>query len=523
MPGTFKPMHSIAHLVSDWTHHLPAALVVSALVYIFHHHLHLLDAIDGYAFLGIGNRTAFASRTIGNDPTVAVVLIDQRSHENYYRGRNPLDRCELKKDLEGIYELAPPPKVVVIDLDLSPALPVMPFTSAENIRASRCTEQIKILITQHPGTHTVLMQPSKARDPDNQAKILKWNAGLAPRADAVSFADPNITVSYGMVNGLDCDADSLAATALEHYPSKSPERRNCLTEHDKELKISPREYLSGLRATPVSWMPARGADQQCAISTPYARFFGLPVVFFGGSYDDGDTYLTPIGTMYGVEVHAAAFMSLLRPTKVNELLAFAFDVGLGLLLGTVIDYCWRRYFSLRFGSSAFERQKAPWFIVLLMCVYAVGVGLLTVGSFFCLLYLGIWLSPIPIALGMLIESFFNSAVTAAVSEGYEQRQALLIRLRAIGPDGIASRLAREADQRPQHAHGLKERVARYFYLDWKRLRNTGQKDAANLLLIRRLTFFVLLVVALFWEMLSQLIKWLALLWDKLLHLIEALL
>lgn len=506
MPGPFKPMHSIGHFLSACTHHLPAALVVSALVYICHHHLHLLDAVDGYAFLGIGNRTALASRTIGDTPMVAVVRIDQQSHENYYRGRSPLNRCELKKDLEGIYNLVPPPKVLVIDFDLSPALQVLPLDSQENLEAEACTNDIKHLITQHLGTHTVLMKPFDVQDPENQAQIKEWEEDLT-RSDAlVSFADPTISVRYGMVSSVECSTDSLAGTAFDRYPDKDPGNGNCLSERNKELKISPAQYLSGLRVIPVSRMPARQSQFQCDRRTPYETLFSLPVVFFGGSYDAGDTYLTPIGKVYGAAVHAAAFMSLLRPTRVNELLAFAIDVVIGLGLGRFIDYCWRRYFSLRFASSAYERQKAPWFIVALLIVYAVMVGLLTFVSFLLLLHKGIWLSPIPIALGMLIESFFNSAVTAAVSEGFEQRQALLVRLRAEGPDGIATRLAHEADQRPHHAHDLEERMTRFFYLDWARLRDTGQRGAANLLFVRRLIFVLLLAVASFWEQLSHLIE-----------------
>lgn len=498
MPGPVKPEHWIAHCISACTHHLPAALMVAAVVFICHHGLHLLAAIDGYAFLGIGNLTAHdTSQYIGSKPTVAVVLIDQKSHEDYYRERNPLNRCELKTDLESIYNLPVPPKLLVVDLDLSPPLPILPLSSPENTATKKCTEQLKALFKKHRKTRTVLMAPFEMLDTKAQAEITTWRDELK---DFVSFADPTIRVSYGLVNGLECNADSLAATAFEKYPDKPAGLENCLSEKTNELMISPGQYFSGLRAVSLSQLPSRHVDSQCDGRPQYDALYNLPVVFVGTSYGDSDTYLTPLGTMYGVEVHAAAFMSLLQPTTDSEeWQKFALDVALGLLMGNIIDFFWRRYFSLRFSSSAFERQRAPWLILALAIGFSLMVIVLTVGSFWLLRHLSIWLSPIPIALGMLIESFFNSAVGTAVKEGYEQRQAMVRRLQASGPDSFASQLALEAEQRPHHAHSLQERAARFFYLDFLRLLRSQQYGALVLLLIRRMTFFLLLLLALLWD------------------------
>lgn len=126
------------------------------MVGICYHGLHLLDAVDGYAFLGIGNLTARdVSQSTGSNPKMAVVLIDQESHENFYRERSPLDRCELKKDLEAIYNLPGPPKPVVIDLDLSPSLEVLPPYSRQNTAARKCMVKLKALLKQYRKTETM--------------------------------------------------------------------------------------------------------------------------------------------------------------------------------------------------------------------------------------------------------------------------------------------------------------------------------------------------------------------------------
>ncbi|WP_448108340.1 CHASE2 domain-containing protein [Pseudomonas azerbaijanoccidentalis] len=496
MTGHDKSEHWIARWISAGTHHLPAALMVGAVVFICHHKLHLLDAIDGYAYLGIGNLTAWDESYNSNSSNqkVAVVLIDQKSHEDYYRERNPLDRCELRKDLEAIYKLPGPPKLLVIDLDLSPPLPLLPLERPENKELEYCDAQLKTLLSQQRKTETVVLAPFEMLDKNAQVKNENWRKELA---GVVTFADPSIRVSYGLVNDIECKAKSLAVTAYNKYPDKPANLKNCRTEKDKELKISPGQYFSGLRPVSICQLSSRVEESQCHTSENEGPN-NLPVVFVGASFGDSDTYLTPLGTMYGVEVHAAAFMSLLQPTTHNDLLAFALDVLLGLAMGGMIAFFWHYYFSFRFSSNAVRRQWAPWLILALVIAFSIVVVLLTIGSFWLLRHRSLWLSPIPMALGMLIESFFNSAIGTAVKEGYDQRQALIRRLQASGPDSYASRLALEAEQHPHPAHSLQERAKRFVYLDCLRLWRLEKYGAALLLSVRRLMFFVVLLFAL-WD------------------------
>lgn len=494
MTGHDKSEHWIAHWISVCTHHLPAALVISAVVGISHHELHLLDAIDGYAYLAIGNLTANSvSREIGNKPEVAVVLIDQQSNEDYYRERSPLSRCELKKDLEAIYDLPGRPKLVVVDLDLSPPLldsPITPLNAAQNTAARICDQQLLTLLKQHrEDVHTVLMAPFKMLDAEARKNISDWKKSLE---GFVSFAeDPTLRVSYGLVNDLECNDDSLAATAYAKYPEKPA--KNCLNGEDKKLTINPGQYFSGLRAVSLSQLPSRLVGSQCSAETPYEALY-LPVVFLGTSFGDSDTFLTPLGTMYGVEVHAAAFMSLVQPTTRREGWAFALDILIGLAMGSGIAFFWRKYFFFRFSSSAVKRQFAPWIILLLVAVFSFVVAGMTIISYILLRNYSIWLSPIPIALGMLIESFFNSVLDTAVEAGYKQRQVTIDNLQASSPGSFASRLAQESRQRPHPPQSLQERAARFFFLDYCRLYCSRQYGALGLLLIRRSGFFLLLLL-----------------------------
>jgi len=494
------------HFFGKLTHHLPAALIVTSLVAIGHHQFHLLDAIDGYAFLGVGNLSAIdASHSRLKDPTVAVVGIDDKSHEDFFRQRSPLNRCELQRDLESLYLAVPPPKLLVIDLDLSPAL-----SSADGLVArqeAECEEKLWKLLERNSDiesvqrtTRTVLMKPFSVLDSYGQGKISRWIERM--EAAGIAFGDATLLVRYGLVIKIGCKAENLAAVAFNTYRPEHTE--NCLSEDGKgghgkpkQLMINPRQYTSGLRAVSVTDLPSRNTSCAQNAGLPREVTYNLPVVFFGASYGDDDTYLTPVGTLYGVDVHAAAYMSLLEPTSdFTELTNFLFEVAIALALGGGISWCWRRYYSMRFSSEAFERQLSPFLIFLLGAALAVLVLGLTILSFYVMNGSNYWLSPIPIAIGMLVESFFNGAVHEAVGEGYEQRKALITRLaraHKTGPEEFTKSVAAERRQRPREVHHIKERVMCFLYLDVKRLYKKHKYGASVLLLLRRLAFVGVLI------------------------------
>ncbi|MNN19647.1 hypothetical protein D3C81_1328970 [compost metagenome] len=220
------------------------------------------------------------------------------------------------------------------------------------------------------------------------------------------------------------------------------------------------------------------------------------VVFFGASYGEDDLYLTPLGPLYGVDIHAAAFLSLLEPASdFSHLLAFLLEVAIGLVFGMAIAFCWHWYYQLRFSSSQRKRRFAPALVLLLGVLFCLLVFLVTLGSYRLLSRSDLWLSPIPIALGMLIESFFTGAVHGAVKAGLQLRQELATELRqafAFGPEQLNAALdwedRRHHDHHPHHGWnflGLDALTS--FREDWL---------AAALQLLGRVIFFALLIWAL---------------------------
>lgn len=248
---------SLGGWIARLPRHLPGAVVVASLVTIGRLDYHLLDAIDSYAFIGIGNLSAVEALSNANGdkkPTVALVLIDQPSYEINYQERSPLNRCRLATDLKSLYDLPIPPKLMVIDLDLSP--------SAQTDDAD-CQEQLnQLLENSQRSTKTVLMTPLSMRDPDSERdptreKTKNWQNRM--RAANVVFGDPDLPIRYGLVTNIECEEQKLAIVAFREFSNNRPSI--CLDgqgnfQSDKEFLINPRQYVMGLRPVSALSLPS---------------------------------------------------------------------------------------------------------------------------------------------------------------------------------------------------------------------------------------------------------------------------
>ncbi|MCY1402004.1 CHASE2 domain protein [compost metagenome] len=492
----------LGHEMLGLLHHLPAALVVASLVTIGHHKFHLLDAVDTYAFLGIGGLAAFLStdcdfRNAKEDKKcrpapVTVVGINQSAYERHYHERSPLDRCELLRDLGAFYESPRPPKIIVIDLDLSPA-----SMQAEN----DCEEQLYQLITDNQrSTRTVLMEPFAVTDMDAgreaRRNAWRWRQRMQERANVV-FGDGRLPVSYGVVTKAPCVPHGLAVAAMRDISVTTTGR--CMEKPEGMFLIAPQHYLSSLHTVNVEEI--RQLNERFKLTkddkvTIRHLAYETKVVFFGGTYGLDDVFLTPIGHLYGVEVHAAAFMSLLEPASdFSHLLAFLLEVAIGLLFGVVISWCWRRYYHLRFSNQERYQLSAPWAVLGLGFALCVLLVVVTLFSYLQLRDHNLWLSPIPIALGMLIESFFTGAVHGAVKEGLRERRDLAEKLEQAfdaGPKQFHAALQQaRQDAHDDHPVPVRKPIhidpLRPFREDWV---------AAALKLAGRLLFLTLVATAL---------------------------
>jgi hypothetical protein len=190
-------------------------------------------------------------------------------------------------------------------------------------------------------------------------------------------------------------------------------------------RIDVRAYTSKLQSLLTSWTDTPdGADynDKDLTASLQALWSGDPdrrIVFFGAGYGQEDTYLTPVGTLYGVEVHAAAFwsgeQSSLR-TWLSPVAAVLVEIGFAFVFGFIIARCWRRYFAWRLEAGSAHEQLAAIWIAIMLCGLLVAIAIASFVSFGLLRWGGLWLSPIPVAVGMLIEGCMLGSVEAAIRQ-----------------------------------------------------------------------------------------------------------
>ena len=487
--------------LSPWAyfrHSWRAIFAVTAIVTIAHS-LHALDPVDTYAFFVISH---FLGSPLQGavSPKVVVVSIDPRSFEADYRERSPLRRRVLHQHLKTIYEQKP--SVVVVDVDLSPVLPLDPAEettegtpeAAEQCRQRDSAERQecefqrlieKLLIdgwTNEPKITTVLMSPfPMTTDPARKASE-RWQERMA--SGHVKFGKATMSTDWGVTIKHRCAHDSLAAVAyVAAFPTPSSRpMSSCLNAPEPEGSfIDPSLYLANIVVVPIDVPNAPAFEDRLKWALKSPRLTSEDrrgVVFFGGGWGESDTHVTPVGELYGVEVHAGAYLSIGTPARtMTELASALLDVVVACVVGAVLSLLWRSYFSDVLGPSLVRREHA---VLWLSFLGATTLGFTAVFAYvsFHLLRWGLWLSPVPLVVGMSIHAFVESLREARVG-------------------------APAAWTAPDHVTGdstsLWCRAWRYFWVDARdtyRLDASGARSAAFLLFTKRLAWLALVAIGL---------------------------
>lgn len=501
--GLCREMRHEARLY--WLKEWPSAVLVAALVFIIHHQFHWLDAIDGYAFLGIGHE-GFVER-LNKPKRVVAVLIDQAAHETRYREQSPLSRCQLHRDLKRLY--AAKPSLVAIDLDISPAnwligrsapalsasLDGWRCSPAESVvdNEADCEEKLYCMIKDENDTTTVIMKPFDVSPSAAELKRLKEVWMTKMKLPNVRFGIAEVPVRYGLViKQYGKGNDWFAAQVRNPTPESGGE-----DDDDKEFQyIDPRGYAE-IDPIPLSTLDtltdeAATAYLEKRLNDAF-RAAGTRVAFFGGAYGQDDRYLTPIGEVYGVEVQAAAYLS--EGLGQYHWLDLFIDIVIAFFFGIVIALCWHFYFTMRTGNIAWKRQVAPLVIVLLVvCVLIIALLALWI-SLQLLARYGIWSSPIPIGIGMLIDSFVSGSIEKAVYT-IRRHEVLVEKLRNSDLADVHQILKNDSIGffEPKN---FRESVWHMIYGGVARLKLKKQKFAARLLVAWTLVWFAAIGYAIF--------------------------
>ena len=370
-----------------------------------------------------------------------------------------------------------------------------------------CQEKLKTLILENSrNTNTILLAPF--RNGWNE-ELGKWVHDL--KGSGVYFASGELPIEYGIVLSYYDKPGTLARTAEALWKGEIPfdecnaepcsnicgQERSCvLVNSPSPLDLSkPKQKVLNFQASYRVVNEGIEIAELLEAADKVADTCGK-VVFFGARWGEDDLFLTPIDEMYGVDLHAMALITAFNKVIEHEsrfynMLKFLVDIVFGLIFGMIIASCWHHYFKLRLDVSSVSNQLwAPyWIVLLLMGVFGWMIAL-TMVSLYLLGGIGIWASPVPIAIGMLFESFVSGSVAQAIQVGNESGGKPKMLHAGVGEGQSSIRVdGRASDCLSIEDRNIYHSVQRFVYLDIQCLLHDRQKKAAFLLGVRRLIWF----------------------------------
>ena len=434
--------HLSAYLINEW----PSFMFVASLVTVIDHDAGWFNMVNNYALFAVGNlmtlpnsvgpARSLPQRVAFPGSKVTVVLIDEKMHQSRYLDHTPLNRCQLENDLESIFNAQP--ALVAIDLDISPALwlglknvapnqgndspeernqwfqqwlggggpyPSIPSNSDANNEA-RCQLRLYDLLIKKSKAgkkiKIVLMRPQSVLDTVMESNIERWREKM--KFNDILFGSADLPIEYGFALAL--DELSIGGVASQYVRQQAPKPKK---ESPPGL-INPAMYRS-LEICDLYEMKLETAQksEKCALPALHDR-----VVFFGGGWGQSDTVMTPIGEIFGVETHAASYLSFSYP--INEMKTYIIDIAFAILFGFIVSYLWECYFQLRFGHDTCRHQYATACLIALMALVFMLLLASLVLSVLLLRWLDIWLTPVPIMSAMMVDSLFWGSIMGSLSQ-----------------------------------------------------------------------------------------------------------
>lgn len=220
----------------------------------------------------------------------------------------------------------------------------------------------------------------------------------------------------------------------------------------KKLMIDPRTYMGKLTVITTTQgksdpgltsliCDATGGgceENGAAPSSESQKRMAERVVYFGAGYGSDDLFTTPLGRLYGVELHAAAFATCWQShncsrshERMHHLTALFMDLAVALALGWFIAFSWGRYLEWRMHPDP-EVSEVAGIIALRLMIFLLLTTLgLTAFAGWLLARSGVWISPIPIAVGMFFEAWVLGPIAKHGARGSHSSPA------AAGANNVA--------------------------------------------------------------------------------------
>ncbi len=331
-----------------------ALLVASAISIISYFHLNRDLEIDALNLVGAwlsSNELPELKESSAIPGNSQIVMINNRAYEAIFNQSSPLDREKLKVIVSDILLEGNHPKVLAIDLDLSPG----PNDAS--------THPLYQFLRESTQTQIVLIFPQAVYTPRAIEVKSEWISEMC-KEQHIHFVSPYIPSSGGSVlrywSATNAFANQVKA-AFENKKGREDGDLCLLTKEDLEIRLnallknlgigqkgkesaSKEEKLlnfkfpSALYLQTLDLQAESEKDKTSRLSLKNNIEMKDQVVFLGGSYGTSDRYETPVGEFFGVYLHAASYFSLsndvsLLPKKAIPFVEYLAAIFLSMFLG----------------------------------------------------------------------------------------------------------------------------------------------------------------------------------------------
>ncbi|MGH8335009.1 MAG: hypothetical protein ACRES0_31940 [Pseudomonas sp.] len=347
-----------------------------------------------------------------------------------------MDREALKNELTPVLAKTSTAKLVVIDLDISPATP------------KQDTRDLDVLLDSPTGPPVVLVVPAFQGTPaltQRQSKWMKERCEADRQGRPLYFAFPYLSGEGGVILRYSEHYPSLGNVARWAAHREFPKGSSLLPASCK-VAMHPdaicefhkgaqdldllREHFKLIRelcgTSPIDFesvAPGRLVHRPLETApVDLAQYLTNNVVFVGGTYDSRDVHLTGAGPMDGVYVHAAIYSS--KVTTLPHLYAFLIEITLGVALGFGFNWLFSaatnadHSYQNRLYHQAVGAAMVAWahwlFIVAVIFLLMIVATVALIYASSSVLWRGSWLNPVPLVIGMLIDGFVASRTVSAV-------------------------------------------------------------------------------------------------------------
>ena len=386
-----------------------------------------------------------------------VVVLNNQDFITRYGERSPLNRCTMAGDIQQV--LGKSPARLAVDFDLSPL-------AAASADEERCQDRLDDLLDRHAAKLLLLVPFAAATE---QLLNIKHDWLLARCSHGLNFVDGTLDQSLGMVTEQRVADDAAGASRMADQLQQGGSDHICATAKSGTARQN--KWLNGLdeaaggdgAETPQAALKTHEAHEPemvpinfraltrkvavLALNSPaWANTVTLQdhAVLMGGDWGRDDSFLTAIGSLPGVVIHAARLASLADPVKpLPPLVSLWGDVVIALFFAFVISKFWRGYviasrLDLHFARSGRVTAMSVMVMSTFVVVYLSLVLFFFLAAEHMFSNLGVVIAPLLIAVSILVDGFISGPV-----EQISQLLKAETKLQRPGPETVEPALAEQ--------------------------------------------------------------------------------